>query len=66
MRLDDSSLTEAAVTSFNSLLPAAFTLGGVFLFYVLVCLVSIAFVVLVVPETKNKSLEEISKELKAK
>ena len=46
--------------------PATFTLGGVFLSYALICVAAIAFVALLVPETKNKSLEEISKELKTK
>ncbi len=45
---------------------AAFSLGGVFLSYSMVCAVAVSFVVFLVPETKNKSLEEISKELKAK
>jgi uncharacterized membrane protein len=45
---------------------ATFTLGGVFSFYVVMCALAIVFVYLVVPETKGKSLEEISKELKAK
>lgn len=45
---------------------AAFTLGGVFLVYAFMCVAGIVFVTLVVPETRNKTLEEISKELKNK
>ena len=44
----------------------AFTLGGVFIFYTVMCAVAITFVFFVVPETKGRSLEEISKELKSK
>lgn len=43
-----------------------FSLGGVFLFYAVMCAAAVAFVAMLVPETKNKSLEEISKELKSK
>jgi hypothetical protein len=45
---------------------AAFTLGGIFLFYTGMCCAALLFVGLIVPETKNKSLEEISKDLKNK
>ena len=41
-------------------------MGGVFIFYTVMCAVAIAFVFFVVPETKGRSLEEISKELKSK
>ena len=34
--------------------------------YAVICVLAIAFVLLLVPETKNKTLEEISKELKSK
>ena len=37
-----------------------------FVFYTVMCAVSITFVYFVVPETKGRSLEEISKELKSK
>ena len=47
-------------------LSEAFTLGGVFIFYTVMCAVAITFVFFVVPETKGRSLEEISKELKSK
>lgn len=45
---------------------AAFGLGGVFLFYTAMCIAAMFFVGLFVPETKNKSLEEISKDLRNK
>lgn len=50
----------------NFAISETFTLGGVFVFYTLMCAVAIAFVFFVVPETKGRSLEEISKELKSK
>ena len=43
-----------------------FTLGGVFLFYAVMCALGIAFVAFIMPETKGKSLEEISAELSSK
>jgi len=51
---------------FLSLCLAAFSLGGIFLFYTGMCCAALLFVGLIVPETKNKSLEEISKDLKNK
>lgn len=42
----------------------AFSLPGVFSFYLLMTVVAVVFIYLTVPETKNKSLETISKELK--
>lgn len=42
------------------------TLGGVYFAYFILCACSIAFVYFLVPETKNRTLEEISKELKLK
>ena len=54
------------MTKFHNVFSATFTLGGVLLFYALMCVLAILFVSVIVPETKNKSLEEISKELKAK
>jgi SP family facilitated glucose transporter-like MFS transporter 12 len=41
-----------------------FTLPAVFAFYLLMSLVAAVFVFLVVPETKGKTLEQISKELR--
>ena len=43
-----------------------FTLGGVYLFYFAMSILAIIFVFLIVPETRNRTLEEISKELKSK
>ena len=48
------------------LTPETFTLGGVFMIYTLVCALAVTFVFFIVPETKGRSLEEISKELKTK
>lgn len=50
----------------NQLLSDGFTLGGLYLIYAILCLLSIVFVVIFVPETKGKSLEEVSKMLKNK
>ncbi len=44
----------------------AFSLGGLYVIYAILCLASIIFVILVVPETKEKTLEEISKLLRDK
>ena len=40
-----------------------FTIGGVFLFYAIMCVLALVFSVVLIPETKDKTLEEISKEL---
>ena len=42
-----------------------FTLGGLYVIYAILCLISIIFVFWTVPETKGKSLEDISKSLKS-
>ena len=42
-----------------------FTLGGLYVIYAILCLISIVFVYWTVPETKGKSLEDISKSLKS-
>lgn len=47
-----------------SYVPDAFTIGGTCLFYSVMCLHSILFVFLFVPETRNKTLQQISQELK--
>ena len=41
-----------------------FTLGGLYVMYAILCLLSIIFVYMTVPETKGKTLEDISKTLK--
>ena len=41
-----------------------FSLPVIFLFYLVMCIVSLAFVYLWVPETRNKTLEQISRDLK--
>ena len=41
-----------------------FSLPAIFLFYLVMCIVSLAFVYLWVPETRNKTLEQISRDLK--
>ena len=41
-----------------------FTLGGLYVMYAILCLISIIFVHMTVPETKGKTLEDISKTLK--
>jgi len=41
-----------------------FTLGGLYVMYSILCVISIVFVYMTVPETKGKSLEDVSKALK--
>ena len=44
----------------------AFSVGGVYISYAILCLLSVIFVIFVIPETRQKSLEDISKALKNK
>ena len=45
-------------------LSAAFSVGGLYICYAILCLLSVIFVIFVIPETRQKSLEDISKTLK--
>ena len=45
---------------------SAFTLGGLYVIYSVLCVISIVFVLMVVPETKGQSLEDITRQLKNK
>ena len=42
----------------------AFSVGGLYICYAVLCFISVMFVIFIVPETRQKSLEEISNILK--
>lgn len=52
------------ITFFPSMMVPYVGLQGIFIMFGLFCLSSVAFIIFVVPETKNKSLVEIQMELK--
>ena len=52
------------VNKILSLFSDAFSVGGLYICYAVLCFISVMFVIFIVPETRQKSLEEISNILK--